>query len=98
MSRRLLQSIRFAILSGDYDLTRHAIDEMGEDGLSILDLEHALLHGEITKLGMDEPRGPRYTIIGLAEDHKTEVGVVGRFADAGIYLIITVYRVTEPEE
>ena len=48
MSRRLLERIRDAILSGEYDLTRHAIDEMPEDGL-------------------------------------------------GIYLIITVYEVTEPE-
>jgi hypothetical protein len=33
MSRRLLERVRYAILSGEYDLTRHAIDEMAEDGL-----------------------------------------------------------------
>ncbi len=38
MSQRLLRRIRGAIISGDYDLTRHAIDEMAEDGLGILDV------------------------------------------------------------
>ncbi len=98
MSRRLLERIRAAILSGDYDLTRHAIDEMAEDGLGIFDIECAILDGEITKVETGDPRGSRYTIIGLAEDRKTEVGVVGRFTETDIYLIITVYEVTEPEE
>jgi hypothetical protein len=98
MSRRLLERIQVAILSGDYDLTRHAIDEMAEDELSIFDVERAILSGKITRTQTDDPRGPRYTIIGLAEDQKTEVGVVGRFTETGIYLIITVYEVTEPEE
>ncbi len=98
MSRRLLERIQVAVLSGDYDLTRHAINEMAEDELSIFDVEHAILSGEITKTETDDPRGPRYTTIGLTEDQKTEVGVVGRFTETGIYLIITVYEVTEPEE
>jgi len=54
-------------------LTRHAIDEMAEDGLGIFDVESAILGGGITKTERDDPRGPRYTIIGLAEDQKTEV-------------------------
>ena len=97
MSQRLLRRIRGAIINGDYDLTRHAIDEMAEDGLGIFDVERAVLDGEITKTETDDPRGSRYTIIGLAEDRKTEVGVVGRFTETGIYLIITVYEVTELE-
>ena len=98
MSRRLLRRIRGAVVSGEYDLTRHAIDEMAEDGLSIFDIESAILDGEITKTETDDPCGPRYIIIGLAEGRKTEVGVVGRFTETGVYLIITVYEVTEPEE
>ena len=47
MSRRLLERIRYAILSGEYDLPRHAIDEMAEDGLGIFDVESAILDGEI---------------------------------------------------
>lgn len=98
MSRRPPEGIRDAIISGEYDLTRHAADEMAEDDLTILDIECAVLDGEIVKTGTDDPRGLRYTIVGLAEDGKTEVGVVGRFTETGIYLIITVYEVTNPEE
>jgi len=47
MSRRLLGRIRGAIVNGDYDLTRHAIDEMAEDGLGIFDVECAILDGEL---------------------------------------------------
>ena len=61
------------------------------------DVECAILDGEITKTEMDDPRGPRYTIVGLAEDGRREVGVVGRFTETGIYLIITAYEVTERE-
>jgi hypothetical protein len=97
MPRRLLERIRDTILGGEYDLTRHAIDEMAEDGLGIFDVESAILGGAITKTALDDPRGPRYTIVGPAEDKATEVGVVGRFTETGIYLIITVYEVIEPE-
>lgn len=97
MSQRLFERIRDNVLNGEYDLTRHAVDEMAEDGLGILDVESALLSGEITKTETGDPRGPRYTIVGLAKDQKTKVGVVGRFTETGVYLIITVYEVTERE-
>ncbi|MGH2352833.1 MAG: DUF4258 domain-containing protein [Chloroflexota bacterium] len=93
MTRRPLQSIRDAIISGEYDLTRQAVDEMAEDGLLLADVESAILTGEIKKVETDDPRGPRYTVVGLSEARKTEVGVVGRFTETGVYLIITVYEV-----
>ena len=98
MSQRLLQKIRDAIVRGEYDLTSHAVDEMAEDHLGILDVECVVLGGEIAKAELEDPRGPRYTIVGLAIDGKTEVGVVGRFTETGIYLIITVYEVVEQED
>ena len=94
MSRRILDAIRSAIVDGAYDLTRHAVDEMAEDGLLLADVEHAVLTGTITKAETDDPRGTRYTIVGPAEGMKTEVGVVGRFTETGVYLIITVYEAT----
>lgn len=97
MSQRSLERIRDAILNGEYDLTRHAVDEMAEDRLGIFDVEGAVLSGEIVKTETDDPRGPRYTIVGLARDQKTEVGVVGCFTETGIYLVITVYEVSELE-
>ncbi len=96
MARRPLERIRDAILRGDYDMTHHALDEMVEDDLSIFDIEHAVLNGRITRIEEDDPRGPKYTVVGSAKDQRTEVGVVGRFTDSGTYLIITVYEVTAP--
>ncbi len=65
--------------------------------MGILDVENAILGGEITKMETDDPRGPRYTIVGLAEDQETDVGVVGRFTETGVYIVITAYKVTELE-
>ena len=98
MSQRLLERIRDSILRGDYDLTRHAVEEMAEDALIIFDVESAILDGELVRTETDDPRGPRYTVVGLAQDGETDVGLVGRFTETGIYLIITVYRVTVLEE
>lgn len=95
MSRRILTQIRNAVRSGNYDIINHAAEEMAEDGLGIDDVEHAVLKGNISKTEISDPRGVKYTIIGLAEDEITEVGVVGRFKETQTYLIITVYEVTE---
>ena len=97
MSQRLLETTRDAITRGDYDLTRHAVDEMAEDNLAIPDVERAILSGEIIKTETNDPRGPRQSIVGSAENEKTKVGVVGCFNETSIYLVITVYEVTEQE-
>jgi hypothetical protein len=92
---RVLQRIQIAISNGEYDVTVHAVEEMAEDGLDIFDVESAILNGQVTKAETDDPRGTRYTIIGTAQDERTRVGVVGRFKETGIFLIITVYTVNE---
>ncbi len=79
-------------------MTVHASEEMAEDDLDILDVEHAMLNGRIIKTEKDDPRGTKYVVKGFAIDEETSVGVVGRFADTGRYLIITVYEVTDAEE
>ncbi len=68
---------------------------MAEDNLDILDVEAAVLSGELTKTETDDPRGRRYTIVGRGTDKRTVIGVVGRFKETGVFLIITVYEVTE---
>ena len=71
------------------------IDDLGADSLDIVDVETAILNGRITKTETDDPRGPRYTVHGVAADGVTPTGCVGRFTDAGRYLIITAYEVTD---
>lgn len=95
MWQKKLKDIQYMILIGEYELTEHAYEEMDDDLLTLFDVENALLSGHITKVEKDDKPGPRYTVKGLAEDQKTEVGVVGRFSNTGVYIIITVYEITD---
>lgn len=95
MLQKKLKDIQYLILIGEYELTEHAYEEMDEDYLTLFDVENALLGGYITKVEKDGKLGPRYTIKGFAEDERTEVGVVGRFSNTGVYIIITVYEITD---
>jgi hypothetical protein len=38
-------------------MTAHAIEEMAEDGLAILDIEQAALSGHVVEIQNDDPRG-----------------------------------------
>ncbi|MGB7251684.1 MAG: DUF4258 domain-containing protein [Phormidesmis sp.] len=78
-------------------MSAHAVEEMAEDLLSILDIEEAVLSGRVVRTEKEDPRGTKYVVVGTALDGKTPVSVVGRFASSGRYLIITVYQVTELE-
>jgi len=97
MARRILERIRGAIRNAAYDMTVHAAEEMGEEELDITDVETAVHRGKLIRTETDDPRGTRYTIHGIGSDGTTPVGIVGRFTETRRYLIITVYKVTEPE-
>lgn len=79
-------------------MTVHAMEEMAEDDLDILDVEHAILNGSVVRTEKDDLRGTKYVVEGVALDEQTRVGVVGRFATPERYLIITVYELTQPKE
>ncbi len=97
MSRNDLARLREKIRLRQYDMSFHAMEEMAEDFLTLLDVEEAVLTGQITRITKDDPRGTIYVVVGTAIDRQTPVGVVGRFSTSGRYLIITVYEVTELE-
>ena len=78
-------------------MTIHAVEEMAEDELDLIDVETAILNGRLIKTEKDDPRGPRYTVHGNGADGRTAVGSVGRFTETGRLLIVTVYRVAEQE-
>ncbi len=46
MPRRNIDEIREKIRLGKYDMTLHAMEEMGEDGLDIFDFEQSILNGQ----------------------------------------------------
>jgi hypothetical protein len=60
-------------------MSAHAMEEMAEDLLDIVDIENALLHGQIIRTERGDPRETKYIIEGMASDQSTLVGVVGRF-------------------
>ncbi|MBE9141243.1 DUF4258 domain-containing protein [Nodosilinea sp. LEGE 07088] len=94
MPRNDIDRIREKIRLRQYDMSAHAMEEMAEDLLTILDVEEAVLNGQVIRVEKDDPRGTKYIVVGTALDQQTPVGVVGRFASTGNYLIITVYEVT----
>jgi hypothetical protein len=93
MATRELERIRNAILDQRYTLTEHAYNEMAEDNLDVLDLEAAILTGEIDQVLTRDPRGTRYVVIGTATDQNTPVGVVVRFVEHDQLLVLTVYEI-----
>lgn len=88
-----IESIRDKIRRRHYDMSSHAMEEMAEDGLDIIDIETAILTGGISRTEKDDPRGKKYVIEGTAADFLTLVGVVGRFTTTGRFVIITVYAI-----
>ena len=98
MSSSVIERIRDKIRSRQYDMSAHAMEEMAEDLLDIVDVETAVLNGDIVRVERDDPRGTKYVVEGVAVDQKTPVGVVGRFTGNERYLVITVYEVIKLEE
>jgi hypothetical protein len=96
VARRNINDIRDNIRVGKYDMTVHAMEEMAEDGLDILDFEQSILYGQISRIEKDDPRGARYVIEGPAIEEQISVGSVGRFIDDR-YLIITIYAIADSE-
>ena len=94
MPRSRLERIRERIRLRQYDMSAHAMEEMAEDLLDIIDIESAVLKGSIARIERDDPRGTKYVIRGVAADGLTPVGVVGRFRGVARYLILTVYKIT----
>lgn len=94
MPRSWIERIREKIRLRQYDMTVHAVEEMAEDGLDIVDMEHAVLTGRVVRIERNDPRGNKHVIEGMATDGVTQVGVVGRFTGGGRYLIITTYAIT----
>lgn len=55
-------------------MTVHAMEEMAEDDLDLVDVEQAVLNGQVIRTHKEDPRGTKYVIEGLAVDGETLVG------------------------
>jgi hypothetical protein len=92
MASRELERIRRAVLEHRYTLTEHAYDEMDADYLDVLDVESAILTGQVEQRLTKDPRGTRFVITGRATDETTVVSVVVRFVEHNGLLVLTVYE------
>ena len=57
MFERVLKLFRERIRAGRFVVTLHAVEELEDDGLSVYDVEHAILTGKITRRQRDVDTG-----------------------------------------
>ncbi len=92
MSDSILGSIQRAVRENRYQMTDHALEEADADDLTLDDIVHVLLNGDLDSTYTDDPRGARYVLRGDVDED--EVDVVCRFrSDGTVLIIITVYVV-----
>ncbi|MEE9295642.1 MAG: DUF4258 domain-containing protein [Phycisphaerae bacterium] len=81
------------IRTRQYVMTLHAEEEMDNDGLTVLDVERAILTGEILGRQKDRDTGEwKYPVKGKTLGG-SEVVVVNKLSRSGKLVIITVYMV-----
>jgi hypothetical protein len=90
-----LKFIRSHIRSRDYRLTKHATITRLERGISILELEQALLNGEIIETHPDDQPYPACLVLGWLESGDPLHIVCSRGNMEPALRIVTVY---EPED
>lgn len=92
MFDHLLRQIRRRIDRLEYVMTLHAEEEMEDDGLTIFDVEHVVLTGEIVERQLDANTGEaKYLIEGSTESGDVVIVVV-KLGPTATFVIITVYR------
>ena len=73
-------------------MTQHARKEMNDDQLTIFDVEHAILSGEIVERQRDhETLEPKYRIEGESLEG-VPIETVVKISPTGKVVILTVYR------
>jgi uncharacterized DUF497 family protein len=83
--------MREKIRTRQYVMTLHAEEEMSDDGLTIFDVERAILTGEIIERQEEHPTGEwKYLVAGSAIDDRLTI-VVTKLSMTNLLVIITVY-------
>ena len=91
MYNRVLRKMQEKIRTRQYVMTLHAEEEMNDDGLTIFDIERAILTGEIIERQEDHHTGEwKYLVSGSAIDSRLTI-VVGKLSVTDKLVIITVY-------
>jgi hypothetical protein len=91
MFERILRQMREKVRALQYVMTLHAEEEMDGDDLSIFDVEHAILTGQIIERQKDADAGEwKYLVEGKSVE-SVDVVVVSKLSPTGKLIIITVY-------
>ena len=91
MFEQTLKRIHEQVHTLAYIMTHHALVEMENDGLTIFDVEQALLTGKITDRQKDRHSDEwKYVVEGQTLGAEIAV-VVTKFTFTGVLVIITVY-------
>ena len=88
--KRTIEKLRQTIKDQSYEISSHANEEMSDDDLISLDIEHVILTGDIISRLTKDPRGSRYEIVGESLDGRS-VAVLRRMLSTGWLRIITVF-------
>jgi hypothetical protein len=93
LHRYFLRKIREKVFNRQYVVTIHADDEMHDDSLSVYDIEHVMLTGEIVERQRDEVTGElKYCIIGKTLGEQ-DAQVVVKLGPTDKLVIITVFKI-----
>jgi uncharacterized DUF497 family protein len=87
----ILQQIQAKIRTLDYVMTVHADEEMDDDGLSILDVEHVILTGQILERQRDRNTNEWKYLINGQTDDGLNMMVVAKRSPTDTVVIITIY-------
>ena len=85
-----IQRIRQKVIDREYYLSSHAEEEMLDDDLERVDIENAILKGNIERKMTQDIRGTRYRLEGPALDGRL-IHVICRFKENANMILITVY-------
>lgn len=93
MFDRVIRRMRELVRTSQYVMTMHGHDEMEADGLTVFDVEHCILTGEIIERQKDARTGEwKYLVRGKTLD-AGKVITVAKVGPTGKLVIITVYLI-----
>lgn len=93
MFEQILSHVQERIRTRRYVMTLHAEEEMNDDNLTIYDVEHGILTGQIIEWQKDSITAEwKYCVRGKTVSEET-TEVVAKLSPTGTLVIITVYIV-----
>ena len=91
MFDRILRRMRELVRTSQYVVTVHGVEEMEADGLTVFDIEHCVLTGEVVERQTDQPTRERRCLIRDKTLTGEKAAVVAKIGPTGRLVIVTTY-------